>query len=180
MVNIVGILLLALAASFNAPDSAYSETEMNCKDSEIIKQLPDKAGNIYEVVDSIEPMSLIAKLENKDKKYIVNVIQVIDPVKLCHSIECVKLFVSRRENKLKEGMRAVFISELDSSCHISSTKLLWGSASVLVLQPDRIGSGLWKVVIRGGHQAFDLVTEGTHGTITKSKGSFKWHEYPDR
>jgi hypothetical protein len=180
MINNKIILLLVLAtALFQVPVMAYSEAKKDCNDSNIIKQISDKSDKTYKVVETIEPMSLVARLENNDKKYIVHVIDVIDPVKLCKSIDCIKLFVSRREKKLREGMRAVLISEFDKSCHISNTKLIWGSASVLVLQPDRNGSGLWEVVNMDNHQAFQLMTESNHGTITRNKKKFSWKEEPD-
>ena len=131
------------------------------------------------MVRSLKPVFLRGTLEQGGKENIAVVVEVLNPGKLCRAIQCTKLFESRRTSVLKTGLRGILVFEVESDCGISNAQLLWGSDRVLVLQSDRKGSGLWQLVQRDGNAAFELLTEATHGEVTKIGDLFYWSEEPD-
>jgi hypothetical protein len=109
----------------------------------------------------------------------LQVVEVIDPVQACQMQQCVKVFPSRRSLTLKQNQRALLARPCEADRPDVKPSLLWGSASVLVLQNGRKGAGIWTPVRIGKTNAARLETEGSFGTLTWSAAGFGWRESPD-
>ena len=93
--------------------------------------------------------------------------------------ECVAAFLLRRVKGLAVGQRALLAEPCEPGPAGSRPFLLWGSTSVLVLQPERTGAGLWSGLARGAESVVRLETEGSVGTLSWSSAGFQWRESPN-
>lgn len=109
----------------------------------------------------------------------LRVVQVVDAAAACSAAECVAAFPSRRVKGLAVGQRAILAEPCEPGPAGSRPFLLWGSTSVLVLQPERSGAGLWSGLARGAESVVRLETEGSVGTLSWSGAGFQWRESPN-
>lgn len=178
MTRITFLFIAVVGIAVSTP-AAYAGMKA-CQDGDLLTQIVRRDSHLYIPSTKLDPPLLLGRLESGGKRHALAAIEVKEPEQLCRIKRCVKLFESRRVKKLEPGMRALVIAEVDRNCNVGRTTILWGSGSVLVLQPDRTGEGLWEVVKQGDHDAFQLVTEATQGRIMKEKQRLIWQEDPDQ
>jgi hypothetical protein len=128
-------------------------------------------------VGGIDPGSV--RLGSDKDARCLQVVVVVDPIRACQVQQCVKAFPSRRSLALKQNQRALLAGKCGADSAKVKPSLLWGSASVLVLQGERKGAGLWTPVRIGRAHAVRLETEGSYGALTWSAAGFVWKETPD-
>lgn len=131
-------------------------------------------------VDGVTPTVMRLGRAQGAEARCLQVAEVVDPVLACKMQQCEMTFVSRRTLSLKPGQRALLASGCGGAGESDvKASLLWGSASVLVLQRDRQGAGLWKSVRMRDTSAVRLETEGNFGTLSWSSKGFVWKESAD-
>jgi hypothetical protein len=103
------------------------------------------------------------------------VVDVANPAGACEVAQCIKAFESRKVKALEKGMRAIRVA----SCANPESRpmyLLWGSSSVLVLQPDRTSAGLWQQASSKSSKQLKMETEAAYGILSFERGRFRWLE----
>lgn len=154
-------LLLALAAP------ASSEPAL---------QIPADSG--LSAVETVKPPVLHAGT-NDTNRQCVRVVEVVDAARACHAVTCQQLFKSRRIQVLQDGQRALLAGACSSAADTPGRVLLWGSTSLLVLQPSRNDEQLWSQRKKRAEWTIDIETEGSHGTLSHSPKGFQWKEHPN-
>jgi hypothetical protein len=131
--------------------------------------------------DALKPVQAISpdRLELSDaaskQTLCAQVVEIANAAAACELAQCVKAFESRRVKALEKGMRAIRVA----SCANPESRpvyLLWGSSSVLVLQPDRNGAGLWQQASSKSSKQLKMETEAAYGILSFERGRFRWVE----
>jgi hypothetical protein len=130
-------------------------------------------------VAGIDPATVRVGSDRGDDVRCLQVVEVIDRMLACQAQQCVMAFPSRRSLTLKQNQRALLASACSADSAYVKPTLLWGSASVLVLQNERKGPGIWAQERIGNANAARMETEGSFGTLTWSAGRFVWMESPN-
>jgi hypothetical protein len=134
--------------------------------------------------DAVRPVQSISpgRLELSDaaskQTLCAQVVEIANAAAACELAQCVKVFESRRVKALGKGMRAIRVG----SCANPESRpvyLLWGSSSVLVLQPDRTGAGLWEQASSKSSRQLKMETEAAYGILSLERGRFRWVERPE-
>jgi hypothetical protein len=130
----------------------------------------------WRAVPGIEP-SVMKLGSGRAGMLCVSVVELIDVDAACRVADCVEVFPSRRVKTLIKDQRALRAGSCDAVA--AKPSLLWGSPSVLVLQADRRGAGLWSAQVKRGEATIRLETEGSVGTLSRTAEGFRWRERPD-
>jgi hypothetical protein len=151
---------------------------------------PASAATMYDTngaasrADAVKPVQSISpdRLELSDaaskQTLCAQVVEVANAAAACELAQCIKAFESRRVKALEKGMRAIRVG----SCAKPESRplyLLWGSNSVLVLQPDRTGAGLWEQARSKSSRQLKMETEAAYGILSLERGRFRWVERPE-
>lgn len=126
-------------------------------------------------VKSIQP-GMINLISSSGARYCVKPVEILDSDRACKKARCLKTFTSRRATALSSGDRALLASPCGQK-QSESLYLLWGSKSVLILQSDREGLGLWRRK-QGDLSSsnIELETEANKGILSKTPTGFAWTE----
>lgn len=167
------VLVLVLVV----PDFAYSgDSSVGAKT--LATQSTTISAGVVRIVRSIKP-EMLELGSRSDKRYCVQVVDVLDPDRACKEARCIKTFSSRRAKSLAVGDRALLASICEPTVKGDQPSLLWGSKSVLVLQSDREGPGLWSQKKRNAlGSEIELETEASSGTLSRTASGFEWRENP--
>jgi hypothetical protein len=134
--------------------------------------------------DAVKPVQSISpeRLELSDavlkQTLCAQVVEIANAAGACELARCIKAFASRRVKALEKGMRAIRVGSCADPVS-GSVYLLWGSSSVLVLQPDRTGAGLWGQVPSKSSRQVKMETEAAYGILSLERGRFRWVERPE-
>lgn len=130
-------------------------------------------------VSGIDPATMRLGSDKGSDARCLQVVEVVDRMRACKVQQCVMAFPSRHTLKLRQGQRALLAGACGADDLNVKPSLLWGSASVLALQNERKGAGIWTSVRIGGANAVRLETEGSFGTLIWSAAGFVWKESPN-
>jgi hypothetical protein len=129
-------------------------------------------------VQSISPNRLELSDAASKQTLCAQVVVVANPAAACEVAQCIKAFESRKVKALEKGVRAIRVA----SCANPESRpmyLLWGSSSVLVLQPDRTGAGLWQQASSKSSKQLKMETEAAYGILSFERGRFRWLEHAE-
>lgn len=130
-------------------------------------------------VTGMDPATMRLGSDKGNDARCLQVVEVIDRILACQVQQCLMAFPSRRSLTLKQNQRALLASACRADSAYVKPTLLWGSASVLVLQNERKGPDIWAQERIGNTNAVRMETEGSYGTLTWSAGRFLWMESHD-
>jgi hypothetical protein len=126
-------------------------------------------------VQAISPDRLELSDAASKQTLCAQVVEIANATAACEIAQCIKAFESRRVKALEKGMRAIRVA----SCANPESRpvyLLWGSSSLLVLQPDRTGAGLWQQTSSKASKQLKMETEAAYGILSFERGRFRWVE----